>query len=97
MDNDILGDAMLRKMKAAIPEGDAGDGDDGQVRIVPVCVCTGAWQYKRPCAQQYVGKSQSCVVIMVNSPRARSSVFPTGSAIRHNSSNALLLPAGGGL
>ena len=23
----------------------------------------GAWQYNRPCAQQYVGKSQSCMVI----------------------------------
>ena len=24
---------------------------------------TGAWPYNRPCAQQYVGKSQSCMVI----------------------------------
>ena len=23
---------------------------------------TGAWRYNRPCAQQYVGKSQSCMV-----------------------------------
>ena len=23
---------------------------------------TGAWPYNRPCAQQYVGKSQSCMV-----------------------------------
>ena len=25
--------------------------------------CPGAWPYNRPCAQQYVGKSQSCMVI----------------------------------
>ena len=24
---------------------------------------TGAWQYNRPCAQEYVGKYQSCMVI----------------------------------
>ena len=27
------------------------------------CGSTGAWPYNRPCAQQYVGKSQSCMVI----------------------------------
>ena len=26
---------------------------------------TGAWQYNRPCAQKYVGKSESCMVIEV--------------------------------
>ena len=36
-------------------------------------IATGAWPYNRPCAQQYVGKSQSCMVIsgrlIVLSPR----------------------------
>ena len=26
-------------------------------------IATGAWPYNRPCVQQYVGKSQSCMVI----------------------------------
>ena len=30
----------------------------------PLCwLVTGTWPYNRPCAQQYVGKSQSCMVI----------------------------------
>ena len=28
----------------------------------PISACTGAWPYNRPCAQQYVGKYQSCMV-----------------------------------
>ena len=29
----------------------------------PITISTGAWPYNRPCAQQYVGKSHSCMVI----------------------------------
>ena len=39
--------------------------------------CTGAWPYNRPCAQQYVCKSQSCMVIsgrlIVHAPAQDSS------------------------
>ena len=38
----------------------------GNVTVIVPSICertaTGAWQYNRPCAQQYVGKSQSCMV-----------------------------------
>ena len=45
-----------------------------QQRCQRVGRVTGAWPYHRPCAQQYVGKSQSCMVtsaIKVHSPRTR--------------------------
>ena len=31
--------------------------------VAPAPTATGAWPYNLPCAQQYVGKSQSCMVI----------------------------------
>ena len=42
----------------------------------------GAWPYNRPCAQQYVGKSQSCMVIsgrlIVHAPEQKSAWPRTG-------------------
>ena len=47
---------------------------------------TGACEYNRPCAQQYVGKSQSCMVIsgrlIVHAPVQWSwAIIPLGSAV----------------
>ena len=40
-------------------------GANSRLRLQPLRAldCIGAWQYNRPCAQQYVGKSQSCMAI----------------------------------
>ena len=43
----------VRSVVTAVAAALHGEGDVG----------TGAWPYNRPCAQQYVGKSQSCMVI----------------------------------
>ena len=49
---------------------------DSQLRPPPL-QSTGAWPYNRPCAHQYVGKSQSCMVIsgrlIVHAPVQRRS------------------------
>ena len=38
--------------------------DPNEEGLIPLASFrTGAWPYNRPCAQQYVGKSQSCMVI----------------------------------
>ena len=61
-----LGNNLTR---VAIPDQQHGLAQDIKIRTSccirdnSLHVCTGAWQYNRPCAPKYVGKFQSCMVI----------------------------------
>ena len=64
--------------------------------------CHGAWPYNRPCAQQYVGKSQSCMVIsgrlIVHAPVGAGLLTftaPAGVLVQTSAQTARGVPAGG--
>ena len=69
------------------------DVDENSSHITVTCrPGTCAWPYNRPCAQQYVGKSQSCMVIN-GDVSARQGAGATGAICGHlTQTTASVLP-----
>ena len=51
------------QLKLLLQHGAQTEQSDSDGWTALLFAVTGAWPYNRPCAQQYVGKSQSCMVI----------------------------------
>ena len=55
---------MMEALRALASGGGALTKDGRQsAQLALVAIETGAFPYNRPCAEQYIGKSQSCMVI----------------------------------
>ena len=64
----LQGERQLTHAETAVANAALATADDALLQAREIVAATagggttGAWPYNRPCAQQYVGKSQSCMV-----------------------------------
>ena len=65
----LQGERQLTQAETALANAALATADDALLQAREIVAATagggttGAWPYNRPCAQQYVGKSQSCMFI----------------------------------